>query len=271
MTGTSRKQRFIFFVLLLVAGYACCAEQSNALSMDAVDEAGELIELSAAEREVLEKLLGQGVIGRSVPARPLGNPARYFPLEDRVREFRVVSGKQTGKTIKHVLKQQQEYHSEALWRYAIGEHYAAYVKLSDDGSISLVTDSDRDKGVISRYAPVEPVILAGFKPGQSKRLTIEVKVYDLDDPDDITHTGELTLTYTYVGAYELNVPAGTYQAALIRSIYEGRVGPADVKDVQYRFFAEDVGEVARIDHTDIAAFLIYKDQSKSGKVLIDQN
>lgn len=232
---------------------------------------GTIIELPAAEREILEKLLGRGVIGQSVPARPLGDPSKYFPLEDHVREFLVVSGKQAGTTIKHVLKQLEQDHSEARWRYAIGEKYTAYVSLSDDGSISLETDTDQHNGVISRYAPVGPVLLAGLRPGESKRLTIEVAVYDLDEPTKLTHTGELDLTYTYVGAYEITVPAGKYKAALIRSIYEGKVGPADVKDVQYRFFAENVGEVARIDHTDIAAFLIYQDQSKTGKVLIDQN
>ena len=246
-------------------------QYSNGQSRNADGSTGAIIELTAAERETLEGLLGRDVIGRSVPARALDEPTKYFPLQEYVREFLVVSGEETGKKIKHVFQPVEQGHSEAQWRYAIGEKYTAYVGISDDGSISLVTDTDQNSGVISRYTPVEPVLLAGLRPGESKYSKIDVAVYDLDEPTKLTHTGELDLAYTYVGAYEITVPAGTYQAVLVRSIYEGKVGPADVKDVQYRFFAENVGEVARIDHTDIAAFLIYQNQSKTGKVLIDRN
>ena len=49
--------------------------------------------------------------------------------------------------------------------------------------------------------------------------------------------------------------------------YKGKVGPADVDDTQYRFFAEDVGMVASVDKLDVSALLVYHDHSMTGKLL----
>jgi hypothetical protein len=94
-----------------------------------------------------------------------------------------------------------------------------------------------------------------------------VKVYDLSDPKEVSHEGSLDLTYSYVGAFEVTVPAGTYEAALIKWDYKGKVGPASIEDTQYRFLANNVGVVAMIDKKDISAMLFYQDHSKYGKVL----
>jgi hypothetical protein len=98
-------------------------------------------------------------------------------------------------------------------------------------------------------------------------MTIKVNVYDLDDPDDLEHKGSLDLTLTYVGASRVTVPAGTFDAALLRWDYKGKVGPASVDDIQVRFLAKDVGMVAAAEKLDVAAFLVYNDNTKVGKVL----
>ena len=87
----------------------------------------------------------------------------------------------------------------------------------------------------------------------------------------VSHSGSLGLTYSYIGAYKVTVPAGTYDAALIKWTYNGSVGPANIEDTQYRFLAEDVGVVASVDKKDISAMLIYNDHSKYGKVLVSRN
>ncbi len=79
------------------------------------------------------------------------------------------------------------------------------------------------------------------------------------------------MTYSYLGAHEVTVPAGTYNATLIKWVYKGKVGPARIEDTQDRFMAEDVGVVAMVDKKDISALLIYRDQSKYGKVLVKAN
>ena len=65
----------------------------------------------------------------------------------------------------------------------------------------------------------------------------------------------------------MTVPAGTYSAALIEWQYNGQVGPATVNDVEYRFFADNIGPVAVIDKQSVSAFLLYNNNSKFGKVL----
>jgi hypothetical protein len=121
--------------------------------------------------------------------------------------------------------------------------------------------------VISRYAPPEPGLLNGLAPGDSKAFRIAVKVCDLSDPQDVAHEGALDVTYSYLGAYRVNTPAGSYDAALIKWAYEGKVGLANVDDTQYRFFADNVGMVASVDKLDVSALLVYKKHSKFGKLL----
>ena len=81
------------------------------------------------------------------------------------------------------------------------------------------------------------------------------------------HSGNLELTYTYVGAYRITVPAGTFDASLFKWHYKGKVGPASIDDAIYRFFAPGVGPVARIELKHISAFIIYSDNEKRGTVL----
>ena len=63
------------------------------------------------------------------------------------------------------------------------------------------------------------------------------------------------------------MPAGTYQAILVRLAYEGKIGPAHTKDTAYYFFAPHVGVVAMISQEDVEAFWIIHIDSRSGKVL----
>ena len=80
----------------------------------------------------------------------------------------------------------------------------------------------------------------------------------------------LTVLYLPSVRSEVTVPAGTFQAALFKWDYKGKVGPARVEDVQYRFFTEDVGTLAMIEKTDVTALLVYREHTKIGKVLIEK-
>ena len=106
-----------------------------------------------------------------------------------------------------------------------------------------------------------------MQPGAQTTTTLQVNVSNISDPGTVTHTGSLTLIVTYLGRYQVTVPAGTYPAALVKWQYDGQVGPATVSDVEYRFFADGVGPVAAIDKQDVSAFLVYNNATKFGKVL----
>lgn len=229
------------------------------------------IELSKTDRAEIEKFLGKGVVGKAVAGNPIADTAKFFPFESGSWTFKFSSGDKQGKEQQQSFKKIKRDKSGATGRYQVGKNQIDYLSRSEDGSISVVSEQDSEQGVISRFSPPEPIYVSGMKPGDSKKLKIDVKVYDLSDPTDITHSGALDLTYSYIGAYEVTVPAGTHEAALIKWEYDGEVGPASIKDTQYRFLVEGVGVVAMIEKKNISAVLIYHDHSKFGKVLVKGN
>jgi hypothetical protein len=153
------------------------------------------------------------------------------------------------------------------WHYIIAGVAELYFQKDPAGTISTVAEKDLDKAVLSRFTPGDPLIVPGLKPGQSIKSSHKVAVFDLSNLKKVAHSGSLDVTYTYVGTYRVTVPSGTYDAALIRWDYSGEVGPATIKDSQYRFLASGAGEVAMIQIRSISALLIYSDHTRRGKLL----
>ena len=153
------------------------------------------------------------------------------------------------------------------WQYTIEGITELYFQKDSAGDIRTVAEKDLDKAVLSRFTPGDPLIISGLKPGQSIKSKHKVEVFNLSDLKEVTHSGSLDVTYTYVGTYRVTVPNGTYDAALIRWDYTGEVGPATIKDSQYRFLANGAGEVAMTQIRSISALLIYSDHTKRGKLL----
>jgi hypothetical protein len=221
--------------------------------------------LSADEQALLTDLLGRGALGDAVAGSPL--TSSFAPLREGTWTYRIVGGDDQGQNERHVVTRLQGDPSGADWQYAVGARSVQRIKQTDDGSLVFINQDDLDQGVISRYTPPEPGLLVGMAPGDSKSFSIGVKVSDLSSPQDVSHEGRLALTYSYLGAYRINTPAGSYDAALIKWAYNGKVGPASVDDTQYRFFADNVGMVASVDKLNVSAFLLYKKNTKFGKLL----
>jgi hypothetical protein len=263
MDGFSRLQRIIamaaFFSLVLVA-------PTGSMSKEQI--VGAEIQLPADDRALLEQILGKNVVGNPVVVTPISDPLKYFSLDEGTWVYRVTNGKNKGKSVQNVLTRLMRDKSGTSWRQASGTNAVLYLLKTANGGVEIVSTEDQEQGVISRYLPREPIILPGMNPGDSKHMKTTVKVYDLSHPDHLAHEGFMNITYSYVGAYEVKVPAGTFKASLFKWLYKGKVGPAKVQDIQYRFFAEDVGTVAMIEKTDVTALLVYREHTKIGKVLI---
>lgn len=224
-------------------------------------------ELAQHDREILEALLGQGVIGDTVAAPPLA--ASLAALHDGTWTYRIVGGEGKGGTERNVVEQLTRVPSGASWRYAVGDHYSYFLTRSDDGGLGVLSEHDAEQGVITRFDPPEPLLVPGLRAGESKDYQVDVEVYDLSHPEHETHSGSLKVTYSYLGAFEVTTPAGSHDAALVKWEYAGKVGPATVDDTQYRFVADRIGMVASIDREHISALLIYHHDSKVGKVLAE--
>jgi hypothetical protein len=107
----------------------------------------------------------------------------------------------------------------------------------------------------------------GLAPGKTLEAKQKALVYKVGHPDKTAFTGSMDVKLTYVGAYEVNTPAGKFPSILMRAEFDIKIGPATVKDVQYSFFSKGVGKVAEIEDLKVAALLIYHSHDKTAKVL----
>jgi hypothetical protein len=228
--------------------------------------AGTVIALPAADQEQIEKLLGKGIVGEAQPAAPLGSPESYLPPKGSSMTYQVVE-KDEKVVEAHKLEDTTDPSLAPGWHYSVEKAGAAFFQKASDGSLHTIAEQDLGNKVLSRFSPGEPMIIPGLKPGESRKSTLQVAVYDLSDLKKVSHSGSLGVTYTYIGSYRVTVPAGTYDAALIRWDYAGKIGPADIKDSQYRFLAPGAGMVAMVQIRSISAMLIYNDHTKRGKLL----
>jgi hypothetical protein len=223
--------------------------------------------LSGAETAAINNLLGAGVFGTALPADPIANPASLIPLSPATWTFQFASGPNQGSPETDILQANPQPAPGAQWQYTAGQSTIYAIGMAADGSIVSPSEQDLSQGVLTQYTPPRPVLLPGMQPGASQTVPLQVNVYDSSDPSTVTHTGSLTLTVTYVGRYQVTVPAGTYPAALVKWQYNGQVGPATVSDVEYRLFVDGVGPIAAIDKQSVSAFLVYNNSTKFGKVL----
>ena len=228
--------------------------------------AGVVLELTKRDRDVLATL-GKGVVGKALPAFPLGSPAQLMPLREGEWVYRITAGEHKGREQKAVISRTGRKEDQNLWQRAIQGDTIEFFSF-DKGAINLVSENDLEQNVISRSKPVFPVIFDGMKPGETSQVETAINIYDLHDPTDLKYEGRLKVTHTYVGAYEVSVPAGKYRTVLIRSTYEGKVGPGHVVDGGYVFYAEGVGIVASVERKHVTAFLFYNKRTKTPKVLI---
>ena len=218
--------------------------------------------------EIFEQALGQGVVGKALVAKPITDTATYTPMHEGDKAFLGTSGDKRGKTVVQKLNKLEK--KPNRWAWSLSSGYTSYIERTSDGSVQLLYDQDSDQGIVSRYDPPQPLLMAGMKPGETRKIDIGVKVYDLEKPTDLEHEGSLELEYTYLGAWEVTVPAGTFECIAIKWDFEGKVGPAKVQDTQFRLAAPGVGIVASMEKKHVSAFLVYQDKEQYGMVLKDK-
>lgn len=231
-------------------------------------DTGKVIPLPSSDKVILEQVLGSGVVGKAIPAMPIAYTSRYIHLQDASWTFRYTSGKKKGQDVIQTMSELKRDTSHNSWRYSVAHGNVYFLNKDQKGGLSVTSEQDINQGVISRFSPYEPMFVPGLKPGERRKTKIDVKIYDLSKPTHLSHQGSLDLTLSYIGAYEVHVPAGTFKSSLIKWHYSGKVGPAKIDDVQYRFLTEKVGITAMIDKRNISAVLIYHDRSKIGKILV---
>jgi hypothetical protein len=222
--------------------------------------------LPDADQQVMTTMLGAGVVGQALPSSPISDVSVYFPLAERTRSFQVTSGPKAGQTQSLSVKKGQRPNGNPAWRFEMAPSLFAFVN-ADGGNLTVVSVSDTSEGLLIVTTPSDPFLVQGMQPGETRRLQQSVSVRYLDDPSDQRYSGTVDGALTYVGTYQVTVPAGTYPAILLRQKLSGKVGPAHAQDTAYYFFAPNVGVVAMIRQEDVEAFWIVNVDTKMGKVL----
>jgi len=237
------------------------------LTTGSVRAQGVVLPLPAQDQQKITALFGPGVVGKALPSKPINKASVYFPLQDKALTYQVTSGPNAGNTQTLGLVTVKRPNGKSAWRFQLSPSLAGFIRQTLEGDLIMPALSDSSQGVIIATTPANPFVPKGMKPGETRSYSQQVSVYYLDDPTDLEYSGSVNGTYTYVGTYEVTVPAGTFAAVLFRVDCEGKVGPAHTHNTAYNIFAPGVGEVAMIMQEDVAAFWIFHIDSTTGKVL----
>jgi hypothetical protein len=229
---------------------------------------GVVLPLPPEDQRNITAQLGAGVVGKALPSQPIANPSLYFPLQKKEQKYRVVAGPDA-RTIQTIgLRKARRRGGKKAWRFQMTPTLAGFVRETRKGDIIMATLTDTGEGVAVVTTPANPFVPRGMQPGETRTYTQLVSVSYLDDPSDQRYSGSIHGTYTYVGTYQITVPAGAFPAVLFRVKCEGKVGPAPTQNTGYNFFAPGVGMVAMILEEDVTAFWLFNIDSTTGKVLV---
>jgi hypothetical protein len=231
---------------------------------------GVVLPLPPGDQQNITAQLGPGVVGAALPSQPITDPSAYFPLQDRAQKFQVVGGPHAGTVQTLGLWKARRPGGRMAWRFAMTPTLNGFMRETPEGDIIMAALTDSGEGVVVVTTPANPFVPKGMQPGESRSYTQQVSVNYLDDPSDQRYSGSINGTYTYIGTYQVTVPAGTFPAVLFRVKCEGKVGPAHTENTGYNFFAPGVGMVAMILEEDVTAFWLFNIDSTTGKVLMPQ-
>jgi hypothetical protein len=247
--------RVIFILSLLILAATFAHAQSVVL------------QLPPEDRQIITAQLGPGVVGQALPSKPIDEVSIYFPLQDAASTYQVIAGPNAGRTQTLGLTRVRRPKGKSAWRFQLSPTLAGFISQTSTGDLIMPTISDMGEGVVVITTPANPFVLKGMKPGESRSYLQHVMVNSLDDPTDQEYSGSLNGTYTYLGSYQVRVPAGTYQAILFRLRCHGKVGPADTQDTAYYLFAPRKAVIAMISQESATAFWLIHIDTTSGKVL----
>ena len=221
--------------------------------------------LPDADRLAIETSLGKGSLGPPVSAPSIDEPSEWFPAYTGTKLFQVTQGPYAGS--QQTVEWTPAKAKGLSGRYQFGQEEVILLRTDKKGSLVIEGVEDIQAESVTRYDPPEPFLLQGLAPGEHQQTRMSIKVFSAQDPKEVTHQGELHVTYEYLGACRLTVPAGSFDTAVTKSTFSGKVGPAKIEDIQYRFFAQKVGLVATIENRQVSALLVYQSNKSVAKVL----
>ena len=218
--------------------------------------------IEMGDTEAITSSFGASFLDEKLSWKRLDKPESVIKLEDARFDYKVVG--------------KDEHHQATLkrdgdrWRLDLGTGTVLICRVDDDGSVVIDSSEDLDHKVLSRYSPPEPLLLTGMRPGDARKLEIDVTVHPMSNPSKLRYRGHLSLEYRMLGRWQVTVPAGTFDTVLLSWDYDGKVGPANVREKNYWFIAPGVGPVAILTREDVTAMLIYTNRKDRASVLVER-
>lgn len=216
------------------------------------------------------ELLGEGVIGKAIPAPNIEDPTAYYMGGPGGGEwiYKVLKGEE-GHLRSEKITPIKDESGKTTWKEEIGDQFIQYIQLNADGALGKYREDDLELSYSSAFDP-GVYVTRNFEVGTSLKFSSKISASKLSHPDKVSFSGKMDTTMTYVGAYEVKTPAGTYPAILMRSEFDIKIGPAKVVDVQYSFYSKGVGRIAEVESLKVSALLIYHSNEKTAKILVEK-
>ena len=236
-------------------------EPSMALAADPI------LPLPPEDQKTIVKQLGADVVGEALPSKPIEDPGKLFSFDHKPVTYRFTSGKNKGKSQTLVPTKVERPGGKFVWRVQLAPTLIGFLRQMPEGDIVMPAVEDTGAEALVVTTPANLFVIKGMNPGETRTSSQQISVRYLDDINDEEWSGTLRTCYTYVGTYRLKVPAGTFDAILLRTKVDGKVGPARTRAASYSFFAPGPGLVAMILQQNVTAFWIYNIDGAGGKVL----
>lgn len=122
-------------LLLLLSGFAAADESK-------------VIPLSPKSSKDLT-ILGEGVVGKALPAHPMIDPEKYLNLGPGIWEFEIVAGKTKGK----MQKESYAKHADGHWRRTIGDEFVEFITVGSDQSYTKTAETASKFGYRASFEP----------------------------------------------------------------------------------------------------------------------
>lgn len=210
-------------------------------------------------------ILGKALTGLTGSTAPSPNASLTFTPREGNWQYLITSGTTGGTKITEALTKLAA-GPTVVWRRTWDPGHVTDFVVSP-GVVFKTRITDPDHQLEFTYTPGEPELVSGMTPGETRHFSYSVRVNKLSDPSFVNASGQMAVDFTYLGQYRFATAAGELLADGFRKALTGRVGPTESNTTLHVFYSAGIGEVARIDHTEIHALVLFNRDSRTGYVL----
>lgn len=211
------------------------------------------------------QLLGNGILSRASVTAPFKDAGVEFTPRPHTSYSLITYGAGAGTNVSESYSLITS-GSRSIWRRTGAPGHETDFVITPDG-VFKTRLTNPDHQLVFEYTPGEPEVIAGMAPGESRQFTYSVRAAKQSDLTQTEATGQINVDFSYLGQFQVTTPAGTITAHGFNKVLTGKIGPTNNNTSLYVFYAAGFGEVARIDHTDIHALMLYNRDSRTAYLL----